>query len=99
MKNLFLLIVFLSQAVFAAPDLDYRNMGTLSPSDYLFGSHGRARDPVFDEYRTVDLNLNIGLGADCGRMNIQNTMQTALRNVLDSKYLGDIGKDIIASSP
>lgn len=99
MKNLFLLMVFLAQAAFAAPDLDYRNMGTLSPSDYLFGSHGRARDPVFDEYRTVDLNLNIGLGADCGRMNIHNTMQAALRNILDSKYLGDIGKDIMASSP
>lgn len=99
MKNLFLLMVGLSQAAFAAPDLDYRNMSTLSPSDYLLGSHGRARDPVFDEYRTVDLNLNIGLGADCGRMNIHNTMQAALRNVLDSKYLGDIGKDIMASSP
>lgn len=99
MKNLFLLIVFLSQAALAASDLDYRNMGTLAPSDYLFGSHGRAKDPVFDEYRTVDLNLNIGIGADCGRMNIHNTMQAALKNVLDSKYLGDIGKDIMASSP
>lgn len=99
MKNLFLLLVFLSQAAFAASDLDYRNMGTLSPSDYLLGSHGRGRDPVFDEYRTIDLNLNLGLGADCGRMNIHNTMQAALRNILDSKYLGDIGKDIMASSP
>jgi hypothetical protein len=102
MKHFFLLAVsFLTaiQTSMASPDLDYRNMGTLSPTDYLFGSHGRSKDPVFDEYRTVDLNLNLGLGADCGRMNIHNTMQAALRNILDSKYLGDIGKDIMASSP
>lgn len=99
MKILFLWMVFLCQVALSSPNLDYRNMGTLSPSDYLLGSHGRGRDPVFDEYRTVDLNLNLGIGSDCGRMNIQNTMQAALRNVLDSKYLGDIGKDIMASSP
>jgi len=84
---------------FANNDLDYRNVGTLSPSDYLLGSHGRGRDPVFDEYRTIDLSLDIGLGADCGRISIENTMRAALKNILDARYLGDMGKDIMAASP
>jgi len=84
---------------FANNDLDYRNVGTLSPSDYLLGSHGRGRDPVFDEYRTIDLSLDIGLGADYGRISIENTMRAALKNILDARYLGDMGKDIMAASP
>ncbi|PIP92589.1 MAG: hypothetical protein COW78_19625, partial [Bdellovibrio sp. CG22_combo_CG10-13_8_21_14_all_39_27] len=68
MKNFlsfFMAFVAMISTVFANNgNLDYRNVGTLSPSDYLLGSHGRAKDPVFDEYRTIDLNLDIGLGAD-----------------------------------
>ena len=80
-------------------NLDYRSVDKLSPSDYLFGSHGRLKDPVFDEYRTVDLNYDFGLGADCGRISVKNTMKAALQNVLDARYLGDMGKDILAASP
>ncbi|PIP90676.1 MAG: hypothetical protein COW01_05420 [Bdellovibrionales bacterium CG12_big_fil_rev_8_21_14_0_65_38_15] len=96
-----ILVAFMamSSITFASSDLDYRNVGTLSPSDYLLGSHGRGRDPVFDEYRTIDLNLDIGLGADCGRISIENTMKAALKNILDARYLGDMGKDIMAASP
>ena len=98
---LFILMVFMAMSPnsFANNDLDYRNVGTLSPSDYLLGSHGRGRDPVFDEYRTIDLSLDIGLGADCGRISIENTMRAALKNILDARYLGDMGKDIMAASP
>lgn len=94
-----LMVFAMSVNSFANSNLDYRNVGTLSPSDYLLGSHGRGRDPVFDEYRTIDLNLDIGLGADCGRISIENTMKAALKNILDTRYLGDMGKDIIGSSP
>lgn len=103
MKNYFLFfmvfVAMISSAFANNANLDYRNVGTLSPSDYLLGSHGRARDPVFDEYRTIDLNLDIGLGADCGRISIENTMRAALKNILDARYLGDMGKDILAASP
>ena len=80
-------------------DIDYRNATELSPSDYLFGSHSR-QESVFDEYRTVDLSADLGIsGADCGKIDIKNTLQGALRNVLDTKYLGSMGKDIVGASP
>lgn len=97
---LFHLLILLAIPVHAQMnDLNYQNVETLSPSDYLLGSHGRGKDPVFDEYRTIDLNLDLGLGADCGRISVKNTMKAALQNILDARYLGDMGKDILAASP
>ncbi|PIQ68555.1 MAG: hypothetical protein COV91_03440 [Candidatus Taylorbacteria bacterium CG11_big_fil_rev_8_21_14_0_20_46_11] len=97
---LFLLLNFLIIPAHAqANDLDYQNVETFAPSDYLLGSHGRRKDPIFDEYRTIDLNLDLGLGADCGRISVKNTMKAALQNILDARYLGDMGKDILAASP
>ena len=57
------------------------------------------RDPIFDKYRTIDLSADIGLGSDCGRINIKNTLKAAFQNVLDEKYLEGMGKDILAASP
>ena len=100
-KNLFLLSItlFYSFTLVGSSDLDYRSVDKLFPSDYLLGSHGRLKDPVFDKYRTVDLNYDFGIGSDCGRISIKNTMKAALQNVLDARYLGGMGKDLLAASP
>jgi len=94
-----LLSIFLSNNVFAFGDLDYRSTNDLSPNDYLFGSYGKEKDPVFDSYRTIDLNVDLGIGSDCGKINFKNTIKGALKNILDTKYLGDMGKNILAASP
>ena len=80
-------------------NLNYQDVETYSPSDYLLKSYGRRKDPVFDEYRTIDLSAELGVGADCGRISIENTMKAALKNVLDARYLEGMGQDILASSP
>lgn len=82
-----------------AGNVDHFSTNTMSPNDYLFGSNGALGDPVFDKYRTIDLNIDIGIGSDCGRISIKNTLQAALKNILDSKYLESIGRDILAASP
>lgn len=79
--------------------VDYQNTTTLSPNDYLLGSHGKRSDPVFDNFRTVDLGIDLGIGADCGRIDFRGTMRAAFGNILDSKYIEDMGRDIIAASP
>lgn len=82
-----------------ANDFSYFSSSNLEPQDYLMGSNGALADPIFDRYRTIDLDVDIGINSDCGRININKTMRAALRNVLDTKYLGAIGRDIVASSP
>ena len=80
-------------------DFTYRNRTEFKASDYLFQHQGLKKDPVFDEYRTVDLGLNLGIGSDCGRVDFRSTLQASLKNILDSRYFGDMGKDIMAGSP
>ena len=82
-----------------AGDVDYRSDNQLSPSDYLMGSHGKVKDPVFDKDRTIHLNVDIGIGSDCGRIDIKHTLNAALKNILDTKYFANIGRDIMAASP
>ena len=101
--NKFLLVLaffcfnFVNKA--SAGGVDFRSSNELSPNDYLLGSYGKLKDPVFDKYRTIDLNVDIGIGSDCGRIDIKNTMRAALQNVLDTKYLQGMGQDILAASP
>lgn len=78
---------------------DYRYSTRLTPNDYLLRSLDSHRDPVFDDYKTIDLGASIGVGSDCGRIDFTNTLRASLRNILDFKYFGDVGKNIIASSP
>ena len=102
MKQFFHVMAALAAMVFSSPtfaQVDYQSSSTLSPNDYLFGSHGKRSDPVFDNFRTVDLGIDLGIGADCGRIDFRGTMRAALGNILDSKYIEDMGRDIIAASP
>lgn len=95
------LISFVSLLSFASDvnEFNYRNQTQVKSSDYLYQHHGIKKDPVFDEYRTVDVGVNLGVGSDCGRVDFKSTLQASLKNILDSRYFGDMGKDIIAGSP
>src|SRR5690348_1565321 len=94
--------VFLVTAVVTASSLyalDYRDSTRIAPGDYLLRSLDQHQDTIFDSYRTVDLGADIGVGSDCGRIDFTGTLRASLRNLLDSRYFADIGKNIIGSSP
>ena len=93
------LLVIASTANSGDNDFSYKNRSEVRPGDYLFQHQGMKKDPVFDEYRSVDLGINLGIGSDCGRVDFKNTLQASLKNILDSRYFGDMGKDIMAGSP
>lgn len=95
----FLMLVEVPYAFAGDQDYYYMNRSELGSGDYLYRNQPMRRDPVFDQYRTVDLGINLGIGSDCGRVDFKNTLQATLKNILDSRYFGDMGKDIIAGSP
>lgn len=82
---------------------DYRNYqkgGQLKSDAYLLKSFNERHDPLFDgNPQVVDLGLNLGIGSDCGRVDFEGTMKSTLKNLLDAKYFGNIGQNIIAASP
>lgn len=102
MKSILLVVLMslISMSAFAGEnDFNYQNKSELRSNDYLYQQQGLRRDPVFDEYRSIDLGINLGIGSDCGRVDFKNTLQATLKNILDSRYFGDMGKDIMAGSP
>jgi len=93
----FLWALFFLSAHALGIDLNYSTR--LSPSDYLLRSQDNYHDPVFDDFKMVDLGATIGVGSDCGRVDFGSTLRTSLKNVLDAKYFLDIGKNIVGASP
>ncbi len=71
----------------------------LSPEDYLMGSRGEHKDDLFDRSRVMDLGVDLRVGSDCGRIDFQGTLRSTLKNLLDSRYFGSLGRNIVAGSP
>ena len=93
-----ILLVFLSASALAK-NFNYRHNSEMSSTDYLFKERSPENDYVFNNYQTVDLGFKLGVDADCGRIDFKNTLQGALRNLLDSKYFESVGNNIMAASP
>ena len=85
--------------VLAGDPLSYENMTHLAPSDYLWKSQQSGSDKLFDQARVIDLGAELGIGSDCGKVDFRSTLRSTLGNILDSKYFGDMGRDIVAGSP
>lgn len=102
-RFIFLLIFLGSHSEYALAQesghLKFEKRTTLSPGDYLLKSREDRKESVFEKYQTVDLGVDLGIGSDCGRVDFKNTLRSSLSNILDSKYFGDLGKNIMASSP
>ena len=88
------------KAAFGGDILNFENSKRLSPSEYMLRSHENKDDPIFSKsYQIIDLGLDVGIGSDCGKVDFRGTMRAALKNTLDAKYFGDLGRDIMAASP
>ena len=93
-----ILLVFLSKPILAK-DFNYRHNSEMSSTDYLFKERSPENDYVFNNYQTLDLGFKLGVDSDCGRIDFKNTLQGALKNLLDSKYFESVGNNIMAASP
>ncbi len=88
------------KAVFGGDILNFENSKRVAPSEYMLRSHENKDDPIFSKnYQMIDLGLDVGIGSDCGKVDFRGTMRAALKNTLDAKYFGDLGRDIMAASP
>lgn len=82
-----------------AKDFNYRYNSEMTLSDYLFKERSNLNDSVFDNYQTIELGFNLGIGADCGKVDFKSTLQGTLKNLLDAKYFESVGNNILAASP
>lgn len=76
------------------------NLSTrLNIGDYGFESYAPKSPDIFDTQKVIDADLDVSVRSDCGRINFNSTLRSSLKNILDSQYFADMGKDILASSP
>lgn len=71
----------------------------LNIGDYGFESFAPKSPDIFDSKKVIDAELDMSVRSDCGRINFNSTLRSSLKNILDSQYFADMGKDILASSP
>ena len=78
---------------------NYRHSTELSPNDYLNRQKLDENDAIFSQYQTLDLGIDLGIGSDCGQIDIKKTLQGSLKNLLDSQYFESLGSSIVSGSP
>ena len=99
MTKIFILLWALNPIYALAQNIDFRSNSKLDAEDYLMRGYGNTDDPIFDRAAVVNLDVDIGIASDCGRIDVRHTMRAALKNMLNADYFKSMGRDIVAGSP
>lgn len=73
--------------------------GRLKPQDYLFAPSPERKNDLFDGLKPVEASVNLGIGSDCGRINIEGTLKSTFGKVLSGDYFKGLAQDILGSAP
>lgn len=98
MNKFLALLTLVASSQMEAANVDFRTSNTLKPEDYLLSGQTQSYDHAFNN-PTVNLDIDVGITSDCGRIDFRSTMQAALRNILNAKYFRRLGNTIVAASP
>lgn len=79
--------------------LNFQGYTRLKPSDYLFAPNPEMRNDLFENLKPVEASVNLGIGADCGRLNVEGTLRSTFGKVLGGDYFKGLAQDILASAP
>ena len=96
MKAFFLL--FLIPVASVAADIDNYEFG-VSPNDYMYKDRGGNHDSVFDQYRKIELGVDLSSGVDCGRLDVKGTLKSSIDKVLDPSLFGNALESIASGAP
>lgn len=97
--------LFFSPCVFAADRFGFSGsnatqwQGRLKPQDYLYAPNPERRNDLFETLKPADFGVNLAIGADCGRINIDGTLRAAFGKILNGDYFKGLAQDILGSAP
>jgi len=71
----------------------------LKPQDYLFAPNPEVRNDLFETLRPVELGVNLAVGSDCGKINIEGTFRSTFGKFIGGDYFKGMAQDIVGSAP
>ena len=77
----------------------YRADTHLKPQDYLFAPNPERKNDLFETLRPAELGVDLGIGSDCGKINIDGTLKSAFGKFLSGDYFKGMAQDILAGAP
>lgn len=89
--------LFLAGSLASADQFGFR--AQLKPQDYLFAPNPERRNDLFDSLRPVDLGVDLAIGSDCGKINVEGTLRSTFGKVLSGDYFKGLAQDILGSAP
>lgn len=78
---------------------DFHQSASLKPQDYLFAPNPERRNDLFETLKPVDLGVNLAVGSDCGKINIEGTFRSTFGKFLSGDYFKGMAQDILGSAP
>ena len=78
---------------------NFQGYAKLKPQDYLFAPSPEQRNDLFDGLKPVEASVNLGVGSDCGRINVEGTLRSTFGKVLNGDYFKGLAQDIVGSAP
>jgi hypothetical protein len=97
-------VIFISAVAFADPPPGTYStysfgVGQLKPQDYLYGPHPEQQNDLFDGLKPIEASVNLGIGSDCGKINVEGTLKSTFGKVLNGDYFKGLTQDILGSAP
>jgi hypothetical protein len=81
------------------PIYSYETTGRLKSQDYLFAPNPEQSNDLFDGLKPVEMGIDLGIGADCGKINVEGTLRSTFGKVLSGDYFKGLTQDILGSAP
>ena len=75
-----------------------RQFGYDNSEDYLYQDF-KESDRIFIDYKPVELEAEVGLGSQCGKISLKNTMKGVLKNLYSERYLNGLVAKLAYASP
>lgn len=97
LHNILLALFITSSHALYANGFDHSYRERLRPKDYMFHQADRRLEP--DVKRIGELDVDLGIGSDCGNLDIRSTLKGSLNNVLKSDYFGNVGRNMMGAAP
>jgi hypothetical protein len=80
-------------------DGTYRADTHLRPQDYLYAPNPERKNDLFETLKPAELGVDLGVGSDCGKINIDGTLKSAYGKFLSGDYFKGMAQDILAGAP